>query len=356
MILAGVIIAGITIYKNELLAVDEPSNAKDVKFTIEEGSTVDEIANKLRELHLIKKPEFFKLYYKFNKKKELQAGLYLIKTDKSVPEIVNILEEGKVYKEIKILKIKEGSNVRQIAKAIAEFSDNKEEDVYKKMQDQKYLDELIAKYWFLTDKIKNKKLYYPLEGYLYPETYHFSADDLSLETIFGIMLDQTEKVLEPYKSRYIDENGKMKKNTFLPIEQVITFASVVELEAAKTEDRKNIAGVFLNRLTNNMSMGSDVTTYYAIKVNLWERDLTMKELNAENPYNTRGPNMEGKLPIGPVCNPSIDSINAVFNYTKSDDFYFVSDKNGKIYTTKNLYEHEKIIEKLQAENLWYEHE
>ena len=88
-----------------------------------------------------------------------------------------------------------------------------------------------------------------------------------------------------------------------------------------------------------------------------ERDLRQKEIQTYNPYNTRGPNMNGKLPIGPICMPSKTSIAAVIdiikNYTPTDELFFVSDKNGKLYTTKTNAEHNALIKELKAKGLWY---
>ena len=105
-----------------------------------------------------------------------------------------------------------------------------------------------------------------------------------------------------------------------------------------------------------MSLGSDVTTYYAFKVDMGDRDLTAKELNTENPYNTRGPNMAGKIPVGPICNPSKSAIEATLNYKETDAYYFVADKNGKVYFTKTNEEHNQIIKQLKDEGLWYVYE
>ena len=111
-------------------------------------------------------------------------------------------------------------------------------------------------------------------------------------------------------------------------------ASLAELEGKSLEDRKEIIGVFFNRIYDGMSLGSDVTTYYAFKVDMGDRDLTVKELNSENPYNTRGPNMSGKIPIGPICNPELSCIKAATHPTASDYYFFVADKYGNIYYTK----------------------
>lgn len=111
----------------------------------------------------------------------------------------------------------------------------------------------------------------------------------------------------------------------------------------------------MNRLKAGMALGSDVTTYYAFKIELGERDLYKKEINSSNPYNTRSAANAGKLPVGPICNPSLNSIIASIEYTPNDYYYFVADKNNKIYFSKNSTEHNNIINKLKKDNLWYEY-
>ena len=102
-----------------------------------------------------------------------------------------------------------------------------------------------------------------------------------------------------------------------------------------------------------MSLGSDVTTYYAYKVDMGERDLTTAELYTYNPYNTRGPQMFGKLPVGPIASPSKSSIEAVISPDKTDYLYFVADKNGKAYFAKTFAEHQQIVTKLKNDGLWF---
>jgi cell division protein YceG involved in septum cleavage len=85
-------------------------------------------------------------------------------------------------------------------------------------------------------------------------------------------------------------------------------------------------------------------------------DLTLKELNTYNPYNTRGPKMDGKLPIGPICSASKTSIIAAIEPNNSDDLYFVADKNGKIYFAETYSEHVKIVNNLKKNNMWYEYD
>ena len=94
------------------------------------------------------------------------------------------------------------------------------------------------------------------------------------------------------------------------------------------------------------------TTYYGIKVNMGERDLTSSELSECNSYNTRCATFK-KLPVGPICNPSIESINASINPIHSNYYYFVADKNKKIYFSRNSKEHLNTISDLKSNGLWF---
>ena len=319
-------------------------NGQIIKIEIEEGSSANKIATLLKENNVIKNANVMKIYTKLNNIKNLQAGKYAFNNSENLESIIYHLKNGEVLdEEIKITFI-EGKNMRYIAKVIANNTVNTEEDVFNLLNDEEYIDSLIDKYWFLTDDIKNDDIYYPLEGYLLPDTYIFENREVSVKTIFNVILN------------YMDNFLKTQQNQIkTSIHELLTFASITELEGVNYEDRQEIIGVLLNRISKKMSLGSDVTAYYALKVEMGERDLYAKELNTSNPYNTRGPNMEGKLPIGPICNPSKDAILATINYKESENLYFVADKNKKIYFTKSYEDHIKIIKELKQNNLWYEY-
>ena len=318
---------------------------KVIRVEIKEGMGISQIAELLEEKEIIRNADIMKVYSKLNKVKGLQAGKYDLCPEEDTKTIISHLEKGEVTDETINITFVEGKNIRYIAKTIAEKTTNTEEDVFKLLENENYINSLIEKYWFITDEIKQKDIYYPLEGYLLPDTYNFKSEDISVKEIFGVILDVTEKFLNTYKA-------DIEKND-LTVHQLLTMASLAELEGKSLEDRKEIIGVFFNRLDIGMPLGSDVSTYYAFKVDMGDRDLTVKELNTENPYNTRGPGMSGKIPIGPICNPSKTAIQASLDYTETDAYYFVADKNGKVYFTKNNDEHIKMISNLKKEGLWY---
>lgn len=323
------------------------SNDDTLKEVIIEPGTIDMIADTLYENNLIRNKTTFKIYIKLTGKTNLKAATYELSEAMNVREITNILESGtgKNTNEFNIT-FKEGINMRTISTIIAENTDNKEEDLYNKLKDQEYIKNLINKYWFLDSVILNNDIYYSLEGYLYPNTYSFSSKSVSVEEIIEVMLDETEKKLTPYKDDIASSN--------MSVHEIITLASITELEGSTKEEREYITSVFLNRINTNMTLGSDVTTYYGARINMGDRDLTKAEVNECNNYNTRCATFKG-LPISPISNPSMDSIISVIKPVASDYYFFVADKNKKIYFSKNINEHNDTIYKLRQNNLWYEY-
>jgi len=319
------------------------SRSEVIEFTVKEGSSAYLVGEKLEKEGIIRSNFAYKVYVKLKNVNGYKAGVYRLDKSFSTPNIVDLLT-GDYYKKNGVtITFKEGKTITNVAKTIASSSNVTESEFYALMEDKEYVDQLINKYWFLTDDIKNSDIYYPLEGYLFPETYTFSTN-LTAKTIIETMLDQTDKVLSKYKS-LVDAGS-------YTIHQLVTMASMVEKEGITAADRKGIAGVFYNRLNAGMSLGSDVTTYYAFKVDMGERDLTVSEINTFNPYNTRGPQMAGKLPVGPIANFGESSFDAVINPTKSSYYYFVADKSGKTHFTKTYEEHQQVIKELKEAGNW----
>ena len=325
-----------------------PVNKDDItpyNLEIPMGSGSSIIAKKLKSERLIKNELAFKIYVKLNKISNFQAGTYNLTKNLSVKEIVEILQTGKVNgKDTISITFVEGKNMRWVANKIAENTNNSEEDVYALLEDEEYINSLIQKYWFLTDDIKNEDIYYPLEGYLFPDTYQFENKEIKVEKIFETLLNQMDKKLSTYK----EDIEKSKYS----IHKILSAAAIIENEAVFDKDRKDIAGVIYNRLKENMAIQSDVTTYYAFKIEMGTRDLYSSEINKYNPYNTRGPNMTGKLPVGPISMVSIASIEAAINPNENNYIYFVADKNGKVYFTRTYDEHLEKVNELKNSGLW----
>lgn len=319
----------------------DSKNTEDVEVIVTNGMMSREIGKVLKEKNLIHSEFFFKVYLKLTHSDSLKASTYLFQKSMGLKEIVNDLKAGSTYNPNQIrITFKEGLRFTDYAEEIAKETNHTYDEVLEVMKDSSFLQEMISKYWFLTHDIFNSQIYYALEGYLAPETYFFDDKDVEISDIIETMLKQTEKNIEAYRD-------KIKENPHY----YFTMASIVELEGTNSENREMIAGIFENRLSSGMNMGSDVTTYYALQLPMTS-DLTAEQFRTLNPYNTRSDAMIGKMPVGPICNPGKSSIASSVNPTKSDYYYFVADKNGKIYYTKTMADHNKKIAEIKANGDW----
>ncbi len=336
-----IIVVCLGLYKFATLAVS--STSKTVEFTVEEGSTYYTLANELKENNLIKSAFFYKVYLKLHSPEGLTTGTYELNQNMNVSEIVSILSNDNNATENSVrLTFREGLNAQQMASIISRKTDITSEEFLNKINDENYINTLKEKYWFITDDVKNPEIYYDLEGYMFPDTYSLEKNEVTLDNLMTKILDNTAIKLEPYRES-IESSG-------YSVHQILTLASLVELEAVTDEDRAKVAGVFYNRLKDDWSLGSDVTTYYAARKLMTER-LTTSDLTACNGYNTRCTSMKG-LPVGPIDNPSASAIEAVIHPDNNDYYYFVADSNKKVYFTRNSKEHTAIINKLKDEGKW----
>jgi len=182
-------------------------------------------------------------------------------------------------------------------------------------------------------------------GYTFGAHLHFQIIQKG-STVDPLPYLKDQKKITPYKDQILNNN--------MTFHEILTLASIVELEGITLDDRKNITSVFINRINSNMSLGSDVTTYYGVKVDMGERDLYTEELEACNNYNTRCITFKG-LPIAPISNPSLESIESVISPINTNYYYFVADKNKKIYFSETIEEHNNTINRLKNNNLWFEY-
>ncbi len=304
------------------------------------------IADTLKEADLIRSTTFFKIYLKLFRIDDtgFKKGKYTLNKEMDLREIIDKIQEGTHRSEEEIsITFKEGITMRDVAKVIATNTENTEEDVMNLFKDEEYLKSLINDYWFITDAILNTNIYYPLEGYLFPDTYRFVNKNVTVKEIFDKLLKQMDAKLTPFKEQI--ESNKLN------IHEILTLASIVEKEVRNNEEyRKKAVSVFINRMKRGMSLGSDVTTYYALKIDNAQTYIKEKcggrnciNYQVVSPYNTRLQNgsMNGKLPVGPISTISEGSIKAVLEYEETDYIYFISNiKTGEMFFYNNAREFE----------------
>lgn len=291
-----------------------PSSQKEVVFNIEKGQGSREIALNLEKEGLINWASVFRLYVATKGVSgKLQAGSYFLSPSMNIPQLVEKFVNGEVIK-IKLV-VPEGYNLKDIEKAL--FLLNKNSDISSlKAGDFK------SEFNFLEDISGQASL----EGFLFPDTYDFSYQ-VSDKEIIQKILDNFDKKLTPALR---EEIGKQKKTLF----QIITMASMIEKEVKTKEEKEIVSGILWKRLKNKIPLQVDATINYITEKQA-DRVL-IEETKIDSPYNTY---KYLGLPIGPICNPGLESIEAAVYPKNSVYWYYLSTPEGKTIFSRTLEEH-----------------
>lgn len=337
-ILAGLV--SIFVVKNGLSSTG--NGDKKIVFTIENGQTLDTVVTDLQKEDLISSSSIAKVYAKLSHNTNFVAGTFELNDGMSVKDIFRYLQDSSnLKKDTMVLKVPEGKWAKEIAAQISKLYKGKysTSDIIDTWNDASYLKTLSKTYSFLNvEDLNNSNYKVKLEGYLFPDTYYLEKD-ASIDDITRVMLDRFEIM---YK-----ENKKAFDQSSYSIHQIVSLASVVQFEASTQKDMKMIAGVFYNRLNQNMALQSSVTVCYALYDDFNDPKDCETNPDIDSPYNTY---LHDGLPIGPILNPGEDAIQAVLSPTKSDYLFFAADiynkVDGKVHYSKTYEEHEKVCEEL----------
>ena len=297
--------------------------APAVLFEIPEGSSFKTIAGQLEKRGLIRSKEAFYVLAWYRKElAAIKAGEYKLSPAMPPEKILEILVSGKVVRHL--VTIPEGYNMFQIARLLDRGGLVKKEEFLKACTDWDFL----RKSGIHEDSA---------EGYLFPESYYLSRSSSAVE-IASAFIQQFWKVWR--------DNGFDKRTVEInsTVHEVVTLASIVELEAAVPEEKPVIASVFWNRLERGIPLQADPTVKYGVLIErkIKKRRLTWRDLRKSTPYNTY--TLKG-LPKGPVSNPGLESLRAVLYPEKTEYLYFVSKGNGRHCFSKTLREHNRAVDK-----------
>ena len=333
-------------YVQESLKPVDASSKDYVTVQIPEGSNVQEIGSTLEKSGLVKHGLIFSLYAKYKNYSDLKSGYYNLKKSMSTDELIQELQKGGTPEPqepiLASLTIPEGYTLEQIAQTVGQLQGEFKEPLTSeaflaKVQDETFISQLVAKYPNLLGSLptKDSGVRYRLEGYLFPATYTIK-NSTTVESLIDEMVAAMDKALSPHYTTIKDKG--------LTVNELLSIASLVEKEGAKTEDRKIIAGVFYNRLNLGMPLQSNIAILYAEgklgqKISL--ADDAAIDTNIDSPYNVY--THLGLMP-GPVDSPSLDAIEASVNQTKSDYLYFVANvEDGKVYFAATKEEHDQNV-------------
>lgn len=311
------------------------NEAKIQEVMIPIGSSNKDIAKLLEENHLIRNSRIFHTYLKLKNISNLQAGYFDLSPSMNADQLIAQLQEGgrpiTVDTDVK-LTVVEGMMLEEIAEMVAEQTSITKEEFIKTADSPEFLKKLAQQFPSLIQPLMDKSdLKHTLEGYLYPATYDYFADT-PVEELITSMVGQTNLIYQKLRPEL--------DNTWMDFHQVLTLASIVEKEGVTAEDRRLIAGVFLNRLEAGMPLQSDITILYVLGEH--KELVTYDDLEKDSPYNLY---MYSGLGPGPFNNPSLEAIEAVLDPEWSNYYYFVADlETQKVYYAQTYEEHEVLVE------------
>lgn len=293
-----------------------PASDRPVRFTIEKGSRADKVAEVLEENGLIRNAFLFSYWLKLkNEGSRFQAGEYEMTPGITREEIVAKLNAGDtVAAETVRFTIPEGFTVVQMADRLASEGIADKEKFLAALKNPS---QFTGSVW--TKLIPNDAdLRYPLEGYLFPDTYELPKGSTETD-IINRMLSELDKKLGQLPEDWqttLEERG-------MTVHELLTIASLVEREVVLDEERPIVASVIENRLNKKMPLQIDATIQYLLDKP--KEKLTENDLKVDSPYNTyRNPG----LPPGPIASPSLKSIEAALYPADTDYFYYVTKKDG----------------------------
>lgn len=293
------------------------------------NTSIKEIAVILERENLIKDDKFFYYYTRLKKENDFKAGNYFLSRGMSSDEIILQLKEGKVYAASTKVVVPEGYTVEQITDILVKDG-LVDEEVFNKTIETGNFDDI-----YLTREIPEEiGRTNRLEGFLFPKTYDFK-EGITEEEIIRAMLKQTEKEIP---SEWFDEANKKGWKFY----DVMVLASIVERETIAATERNKVAQVYYNRLEQNMRLQADATVQYALGKQ--KERLLYKDLEVDSPYNTY---RHYGLPLAPIANPGLKSIEAALFPEKHDFLFYVTKKDGsgEHYFSKTYQEHLQNIEK-----------
>ncbi|MFA6197793.1 MAG: endolytic transglycosylase MltG [Patescibacteria group bacterium] len=308
------------------------STVKNLTFEIKSGQTVKEISVNLEQAGMIRDDRIFRIYiWLEGLTSKLQAGSYTLNTGQSVETLVAVLTKGDAdSNEVKFL-VQEGLTVRQIADIYGRtFAAELKQPAETLASDFRNVaavsdsrDILPGRtYEFLIDKPATAGL----EGFLYPDTYRVYKDASPAQVI--------QKMLDNFNIKVDQSMRDRIARTDLNLFQTLTLASIVEKEVRSDTDRRMVADLFKRRLAMNMPMQSDATVNFV--TNKESLQPTIDDTKVASPYNTY---LNTGLPPGPICNPSLSSIEAVINPEPNDFLYYLNAPDGRTIFSRTFDEH-----------------
>jgi UPF0755 protein len=297
--------------------------APAVTLEVPPGSSVDGVARRLHELGLARHPLVFRALVRLRGAgAHIKAGEYVLDGPLTLEQILERLMRGETAR--RDVTFPEGRNMLEMAALAAEQAGVERDEFLAAARDPTPVRDLDP-------------LAEDLEGYLFPDTYDVPRTHASAAALVARMVGRFRAVITPELARV--------RASSLSLREVVTLASLVELETARAEERPRIARVFLNRLRRGMPLQTDPTVIYALRrAGRYDGNIRKADLQIDSPYNTY---RRAGLPPGPIASPGREALVAVLAPAGGDELYFVSRNDGSHHFSRTLAEHERAVDVFQ---------
>lgn len=315
---------GITVCNDVFAFVKDSS---ETVIDIPEYATVGDIAKILKANKIISYPSIFKLYASLRHDSgEYIAGEYTVTPSMNYDDLLSAFKAPVVERQQVSITIPEGYTVDEIIELFVSKGMGTREGFVAAIEDFEW------DYWFVLEADANRSPYrkYRLEGYLFPDTYYYFSDSNEVTII--------SKMLENFAVKFPQELRERCTQLDYTVDEIVTIASMIQMEAMYPSEFPYISAVFHNRLDNpsNETQGylqSDPTIQYALG---GHEILTAENLELDSPYNTY--KYKG-LPPSPICNPDLNAINYALYPEQIDYLYFVAEDSGYHLFASNYQDH-----------------
>lgn len=330
---------------NDLLAINRKDDSS-VTVKVPKDADIDTVTTVLKDSGVISEPNYFKIYATATKNDKFSQGTYELKKNMDYQAIITNLSGTSNRTDTVEVTIIEGQSVLEIAdKLEAEGALGNKTEFLKLCNDSKF----DADYDFLKAIPNPQERYYKLEGYLYPDKYEFYVNEDPNSIIYKILNNYEKRI---YEKQAFDGYEKLisvkkmleKSDDDYTLDEIMTIASIIQAEAADSDDMYYISSVLHNRLDAGSdegvsNLGLDSTKYYPYR----SKDKLPAEIAST--YTSRYDTYDNAgLPPGPICNPGMEAIKAALNPYDTSYYYFCHDSNGKAYYASTHAEHEANLE------------
>ncbi|AFK62544.1 hypothetical protein TKWG_11740 [Advenella kashmirensis WT001] len=293
-----------------------PMSADVIDYSVPRGSTIASVAQNMVAAGIRIEPYLFVMYARYTgQDRQLKAGAYEAKRGDTPVDLLTRMASGQTSKSQ--FQIIEGWSYRQIRTTlknnpnITHTLDN--------LNDAQLLEKLGAPY----DSP---------EGLFFPDTYVFVPGDTDMDILRRAYTEGQKRLAAVWDAR--DSNLPLKT----PYEALI-LASIIEKETGHEQDRRRVAGVFINRLEKRMLLQTDPTVIYGMK-EAYRGVITRNDLTTDTPWNTY---TRGGLPPTPIASPGLLSLQAAVHPERHKYLYFVSRGDGTSEFSEDLRGHNRNV-------------